>query len=596
MDFRRLFELFDYQQSDRPLSSALARPEGRKWKRYSSAECKRIVQQLSLGFLAHGLARGERVVILADQNSPAWIFCDMALQQAGAVVVPLHPANHGTNLEAILREVAPALLIAQTADLLRDYLSPQSVRDLPRGTVLLQPAPDYRHWEELMLEVEPEQEERLQALRAVIHEDDLATIIYTSGTQGRPKGVMLSHKNLVSNIKACLAVLPLRPGERVLSYLPYSHVFERTVLYVYLAAGASVYVLPDAHPLETALPAVRPHYFTAVPRVLERMKELMLERAGSRSGLLRRLVHWAVRIGERERPAAPAPGYYLQLMLAWLLVFRAWRRRLGGRLKGIAVGAAALNEQIGRLFSAAGIVLREGYGLTEASPVVAFNRFEPGGYRLGTVGLSLPGVKVRIQPLDGQAEGLGEILVKGPNVMLGYFRQEDHTAEVLDPDGWLHTGDLGTIVDQRFLKVTGRARAFFKTSRGLFVSPEQLETRLKSSSYISQCMVFGFGKPFVGAVLIPNFTLLRQWCEEQSIHWTAPQYMVHNHLVQDFFRELLEELNAPLPAHQRVREFVLAADHWTPQSGELSFTLKPKRAVLLEKYAKAIRRLYEERD
>jgi len=594
MDFRRLFELFTYQQSSHPLDSALAQLNGRKWERFPSSDCVTIINKLSVGFLDRGLKRGERAVILALNNSVPWIFCDLALQQIGVVVVPLHPANHLPTLEAIFREVAPALLIAENRAMLEKILPAEERAAFNERIVLLQPETgDLPGWHDLLLEAEPVQQEKLQALRAVIHEDDPATIIYTSGTQALPKGVVLSHKNLVSNIKACLAVLPIRPGDRVVSFLPYSHIFERTVLYVYLAAGASVHVLPGVQDLERALPLVRPHYFSAVPRVLERMKALVLEQAGRRPAVVRRVVHWAVRIGQRERPGRTALGYYLQLLLARLLVFRSWRRRLGGRLKGIAVGAAAMNETLGRLFAAAGIVVREGYGLTEASPVVAFNRFEPGGHKLGTVGLPLPGVQVRIQPLNEQREGLGEILVKGPNVMMGYFKREELTAETIDSDGWLHTGDLGLIEDSRFLKITGRARSLFKTSRGLFVSPELVENHLKHSPFISQCMVFGSGRPFVGAILLPNFTLLEQWCTEQDIHWTAPQYMIHNHLVRGHYENLLDGLNESLRSHERVRDFFLTADHWTPQTGELSFTLKPKRPAILERYAKEIRRLYE---
>ncbi|MBL7775233.1 MAG: AMP-binding protein, partial [Saprospiraceae bacterium] len=346
--------------------------------------------------------------------------------------------------------------------------------------------------------------------------------------------------------------------------------------------------------LPEILREVRPEFFTAVPRVLERSYERLLERRRKAGFLGKKLLDWAIALGERYPFAgeyAMPLDYRLKRLLADWLVFRHWRRAMGGRVRGIAVGAAALQPRLGRLFSAAGVDVREGYGLTETSPVVAFNRFEPGGVHVGTVGIPAPGVEVRIGEPDEQGEG--EIEVRGPNVMQGYWQLPDETAERFTPDGWLKTGDIGRFEYKRFLKITGRKSEIFKTSSGKFVAPAYVEQQLLASPFIAQCMALGLNQPYVGALLVPNFERLEAWCLENKVHWTAPEYMVLNPRVLKLFRQEIDRINAErLGTVEQVRTFQLLTEPWTAQNGLLTPTLKLRRGAVATRFEAAVGGLF----
>jgi long-chain acyl-CoA synthetase len=405
---------------------------------------------------------------------------------------------------------------------------------------------------------------------------------------------MLTHANIVSNVKAVLAIVPVSPETVAVSFLPLSHIFERMVTYVYQAAGAAVWYVDAVEKLPRILPEVRPHIFTAVPRILERMHERLMEER-YKSGLLKRKVlDWAMALGERF-PYTGDPGmpfdYRLKRMLADWFVFRHWRKRMGGRIRYIVVGAAALRPGLGRLFSAADIDVREGYGLTETSPVVAFNRFEPGGVHFGTVGIPAPGVAVRISEPD--EAGDGEIEVKGPNVMQGYWNLPEETAAKFTTDGWLKTGDTGRFEFKRFLKITGRKSELFKTTSGKFVAPAFVEQQLMQSSFISQCMATGLNQPHVGALIVPDFVQLESWCREHNVHWTAPQFMVLNQKVEKLFRQEIDRINeADLGTIEKVRSFRLLYEPWTSENGLLTPTLKLRRDVIADRFKGEIRDMF----
>jgi len=378
------------------------------------------------------------------------------------------------------------------------------------------------------------------------------------------------------------------------SFLPLSHVFERMVTYMYQAAGMSIWYVDNIEHLPQALREARPHFFTAVPRVLERSYERLLERRRHLKLWQRKALDWAIALGERY-PYAGQYGmpltYRLQRWVADWLVFRHWRRAMGGRLRGIAVGAAALQPRLGRLFSAAGVDVREGYGLTETSPVVAFNRFEPGGVHFGTVGIPVPGVEVRIANPD--AEGIGEIEVRGPNVMLGYWNQPEETAARYTPDGWLKTGDLGRFEQKRFLRITGRLSELFKTTSGKFIAPAFVEQQLLHSPFIAQCMAVGLNRPYVAALLVPNFSQLEIWCRENAVHWTAPPYMVLNPKVLNLFNLEIQRINEEyLGAAEQVQAIQLLAEPWTVENGLLTPTLKLRRHEIESRFAKEMEQLF----
>jgi len=592
MDFRRLFDILPYQQHCFPNKRALAIRESVGWQYFSTQDCEQTAARISAGWLALGLRRGDRVAILAERCSPRWLLMDIALMQAGLISVPVHSHCSDRELQFILRDAGVGYVVTANREATEKV---QHVKEqLPdlREVYCMQPLPDHPSWEDLLTEPTASDQEKLQVLRAAIHEEDLATIVYTSGTAGEPKGVMLSHRNIVSNIKATISLVPVNANSRVISFLPPSHIFERMVNYAYLACGASVYYSNNPEETRYLMRKVKPHYFTVVPRLLERAYDEIQERIGQLPVLPRWVAQWAIRLGMQYRVRHRGHLLYrIQLGVANLLVFSVWRRLLGGRVKGIMVGAAALQPRLARLFSAAGLSIHEGYGMTETSPVVAFNRFEPGGTRFGTVGRPIPGIEVKI---EDKGEEEGEILVRGPNVMLGYYNRPEDTQRVLSEDGWLRTGDRGQWVHKRFLKITGRQKDIFKTTNGRYVAPEEIENLAKSTPYIEECMVLGAQRPFPVALILPQFGLLKQWCEAHNVHWTAPQFMVHNHKVVNFMQEQMAIVNAQLPHYKQVGQIHLLHEPWTAASGDLTPTLKPRRERIAEKFQKEIDALYEQ--
>jgi len=406
-----------------------------------------------------------------------------------------------------------------------------------------------------------------------------------------PKGVMLSHGNIVHNIKAILTILPLEPGDRILSFLPFSHIFERAGCYAYFAFGTSLFFSQNKESFAHDFKTVRPLFCSCVPRVLEKMYDFMEEQTVGKNIIKRKLITWAMQVGKRFGPEKKLKLLFqFELTLARLLVLRLWRQRLGGKIKYMAVGAASLRPDIGRLFSAAGIYIVEGYGMTETAPIISMNRFEAGQNRFGTVGIPVPGIEVKIDSPNEENEG--EILVKGPNVMKGYFKKPELTAEVLTPDGWMRTGDIGKFVHQRFLKITDRKKDIFKTSSGKYIAPQPLENHLKRSIFIERSMIIGFQRPYVTALIVPHFEILRSWCDEQNIHWTSPQFMIHNIKVRAKFQEEIDKLNDELPNVERIKNFVLCHQDWTIENGEVTPTLKPIRTVILENFKNEIEKMY----
>ncbi len=589
MDFRRIFDIIPYQQARYPQKAALVHKKGLSWLRYSTDEVLSMIDQTSAGLLDLGLNPGDKAAIMTPAGSPEWCFLDFAMMQIGVVVIPIHASAKPEHIQLILNETQVQYCFVANRELHQKVSKAFAIH--LKNIYTLEDLPDLPSFQEVLKAPNAKHYEIFQTLKASIHEDDLATIIYTSGSLGEPKGVMLSHKNIVSNVKALLTLSPVNCDKRTLSFLPMSHVFERTIVYTYLASGASIYFTEGQTDLMEKLREIRPHYFATVPRLLEKMYDLLLEKAAKKNWLTRNLFYWSIKLGERyPGRRRMSPAYWIQLRLADMLIFRRWRRLIGKRVEGIFVGGAALQIRLSRLFSAAGVEVREGYGLTETSPVVSFNRFEPGGVRFGTVGIALPGVKVKIEAPD--EEGRGEILVKGPNVMLGYYAREKESKAQFTEGGWLRTGDVGRIVHKRFLQITDRKKNIFKTSAGKYVAPQALENLLKSSEFIEQCMVIGSDKPFVAALIVPSFPALKRWCMENGVHWTAPQYMILNLKVTQLLEREIEAFNQSLAPHQKIRKFHLFYKEWSEESGELTLTLKTKRKAVLEKYQKAIGEMY----
>lgn len=588
---RRTFDIIDFQLKRHPNERALVSRSQGKWKAYSSASFRDRVDHCSAALIRLGVSHGNRIVILPHLASAEWIILDLAIQQLGAIVVPVHFTSRAEQLHHILRHTESQHCFIAHPDLGARFLPlPTDLEEV--GIFYIQQSPhEEEDWHYYAAYARPNPEE-IARRKAAVSPDDLAAIIYTSGTTGIPKGVMLSHSNLVSNIQSVLPLVPLDRRKTSLSFLPFSHIFERTAIYVTIASGASLNLVEEREYLEKALREIRPHFFTAVPRIIEKMYERLLTIRGNGHFLQRKLLSWALGIGQRyrERPGTNLL-YWLQLQIARLLVFSRLKYRLGGRVEGIIVGAAHLQPHLGRLLGAMGIRIREGYGMTETSPVISLNQFRPGMYSYGTVGVPVPGVQVRIEEPDGNGEG--EILVRGPNVTRGYYRDEAAGREAFTEDGWLKTGDVGKFVKKRFLQITDRKKDIFKTSAGKYIAPQVLENHYKQSPFVEQIMVVGFQRPFVTAIIKPNFELLEQWCKVHQIHWTSPQYMVLNVKVKEKMNDEVQLLNAELANFQRVRAFHLTDREWTIESGLLTYTLKLIRPKILAAYEKEIDALYK---
>lgn len=600
MNFSRLFDILEYQAFRFPQQVAAAGRCAGEWRTWTTAELLAERERLSVGLLQLGLHPGDRMGILAHCGSPEWLIADVAMMQIGIVPVPIHATARLDEIAHIASDAALRGCFVSNSDMLERIAAaglqlPLLCSFETRNRLSTETPTGLLAWDEITREPDAQLAGKIKYYREGVREEDLATLLYTSGTTGLPKGVMLSHRNIVSNVKSVLAIVPVGPESVAVSFLPMSHILERMVCFTYQAASTPIWFADSMERLPKTLLEVRPHFFTAVPRVLERMHERLLEERNRGGRLKRKILDWAIALGERFPYAggrAMPIDYRLKRWLADLLVFRHWRRRMGGRIRYIAVGAAALQPRLGRLFSAAGIDVREGYGLTETSPVIAFNRFEPGGVHFGTVGIPAPGVEVRIAK-ERDENGNGEVEVRGPNVTKGYLHLPEEFAERFSADGWFRTGDLGRFEHKRFLRITGRKSEVFKTTTGKFVAPAYVEQQLAASDLISQALVLGLNRPFVGALIVPDFRQLEAWCVKNKVHWTAAQFMVLNPKVKKLYQQEIERINAErLGLIEKVQVFQLLFEPWTPENGLLTPTLKVRREQLVHQFAVEIEAMF----
>ncbi|MEZ4944065.1 MAG: long-chain fatty acid--CoA ligase [Cyclobacteriaceae bacterium] len=589
-DFTRLFDLIAYQQKKYPNPRAFNYFLNNRWQPLSIEAFQLKVNNVSCWLLNNDFKKGDKAILVPYIGRPEWMIVDFACQQIGMVVVPIHPYQSDEETKTILEETEAKLCIStsHSLDQLKKvaalaYHSPL-VFQIESGSSNYFEALDYKPFQEKL--------DELEIIKETIAPTDTACIMYTSGSSGEPKGVILSHYNIVCNIKSALTFIPLEPEDVVLSFLPFSHILERTTNYAYIAFGVSIYFSGSRESFTHDFKSVRPIFCTSVPRVLEKMYDYLQQQLLSKNAIKRKTIQWAIDIGrtykQRERIGF---SYALKLFFARLLVLHHWRRMLGGRIKYMVVGAATLRPEIGRLLTAAGIQVAEGYGLTETSPMISINRFDRGLNKFGTVGLVIPGVEIRIETSDNN-EDEGEIWVKGPNVTQGYFKKPDLTSEAFTSDGWFKTGDIGKIVHQRFLQITDRKKEIFKTSTGKYIAPQPLQNHLGQSPFIQRCLIIGFQKPFVAALIVPHFEILEAWCKSEHIHWTSPEFMIHNIKVINKFKSEIDLLNTKLPNFKQVKEFILCPKEWSAEEGEITHTLKPVRTVLEKKYSNEIDKIY----
>jgi len=587
----RLFDCISVQMEKGGLSTMLAGKERGQWKNYGTKEVKEIVDRLSAGLLSLGVSpndmsiEGRDKIAIMCKNRPEWIMLDLAVQQIGAVLVPVYPTIGVNDLEFIFNDARVKYVFVNDEETYLKVLSIKSRVTSIKDIYSFEHTPNAKHWKEIMELATPELINSLQSISDKIGYEDLATLIYTSGTTGKPKGVMLSHKNILSNVMACIPCLPDFPNMKALSFLPLNHIFERMISYFYLYVGASIYYAESLDTIGDNLKEVKPDIFTTVPRLLEKLYDRIMLKGSELTGTKKKLFFWAHDLATRyELNKRQGMWYNLQLSLANKLIFSKWREGLGNNLKVIVSGGAAAQVRLIRIFTAAKIPVLEGYGLTETSPVISVNRYQTKDRMFGTVGPVMDKVQVRI------AED-GEIQCKGPNVMMGYYKRPDYTAEVIH-DEWFDTGDIGTIVNNKFLKITDRKKELFKTSGGKYVAPLPIENKLKESIYIEQIMVVGAERKFVGALIVPSFSNLKEWCRANGIQATSPEEMIRNPKVLDMYKDLVESFNKYFNHVEQVKRFELLANEWSVDTGEMTPKLSLKRKVVMEKYRDSIERIY----
>lgn len=575
MRMDRTFDLLDLVLAGADGNGFLHEKTDDGYRQISPADVSQRTRHIAGYLKAKGLKKNDRIILMPEAASASWVLIDLVAQSLGLVVVMVHATTTLAQLHHIVEETEAKLLVCYKAQL---RVVSKSLIAMITPRVMM----DSR--------VETPQEEEVDGTANPIDPTMLSSIIYTSGTTGEPKGVMLSHGNIMSNVQAIVLLMPLDSSQRIISYLPYSHVFERTLIYAYLAHRAHIYFIESAQHLAESLQIVRPHFFTAVPRILEKMHQQGLNHIATQRWASRKLMSWALRVSENYQPHRDRRKW-LTIQFIRHILFRGFRKKLGNEVIAILVGAAHLRPQVGRVFQAAGIAVREGYGMTETSPVVTVNRFEPGLHRLGTVGLPLPGVEVRIDDPDDQ--GAGEIKVRGPNVMMGYFARTEETSIVLDDAGWLATGDVGIMDERGFLRITDRSKDIFKTSLGKYIAPQELANHFKDSEWVEDIFIVGFQRPYVTALILPDFERLEIWAGLNEVHWTSPKYMVHNIRIRERLQTEVENLNASLANHKKVRNFHLLPEAFSMEQNLLSNTLKPIRKSILEFYEKEIGKLYD---
>jgi long-chain acyl-CoA synthetase len=583
----RLFDLLEvYKEEFSSLPNALNCRKDGAWISYSAQDYINYSNEISLGLLSMGIEPGVKVATIM-LNCPEWNFFDMGLLQAGAVQVPIYPTVSEENYRYILNDAGVEYLIVSNKEIYQRVTA--IMKDVPsiKEIYSIEPVPGVKSWHEI-LEAGKKypHPENLEKIKERILPDTLATIIYTSGTTGKPKGVMLSHNNFVTNYKALGEIPPLEKNDRVVSFLPLCHVYERTAGYTYQSFGVGIYYIPNLDEVATCIAEVKPHAFAAVPRVLEKMYNKLVMQGRSLSLPMKILFFWALRQGHKYELNHKRGWFYeFKLWIANLLIFSKWRKAMGGNMKFIVCGSASLHPRLTRIYWAARMPILEAYGLTETSPGIACYRFEPGGVKFGTVGPLLTGVQVKIAD-DG------EILVKSPGVMLGYYNRPDRTSEVMDQEGWFHTGDIGVIEDGKFVKITDRKKEMFKTSGGKYIAPQVIEQLLKESPFIEHIMVIGENRPYPAAMIIPNFEYLKGWCSVKEIPFISrEQAAAHPVIIKRIQREV-DRFNQDLGQTEKIKKFRLLPNEWSIIDGELSPTLKLRRKFILEKYHQIIEEMY----
>lgn len=589
MNITRNFDLLQqYQDKFGNKDDALVSKVNGEWVKYSSKAYIENSNLVSYGLLALGLKKGDKIATITN-NRPEWNFLDMGMAQIGVIHVPLFTNLDFQGYSKIISH-AEVRYVFVSDKYLSGIINPiVAEENLLEKVYTFDEVEGSANWKEI-LEVGKanaiQLQDELESIKASIKTTDCVTLIYTSGTTGNSKGVLLSHHNLITNAAAAASVFQLQPHHIYLSVLPICHVGERMGNYQCQISGCSIYYSESLASFASDLKELKPNGFGAVPRILEKVYNKIVDKGEKLTGIKKKLFFWALDLGLKYKINGENGVWYeLQLKLANKLIFSKWREAMGGNVISIGVGGAALQPRLERVFWAAGIKLLNMYGLTETSPIITINRANSPMLRLGSVGAVIDNVELKIA-------NDGEILCKGSNVMIGYYKNDTATAEVIDEDGWFHTGDIGEIVDEIFLKITDRKKEIFKLSNGKYVAPQMIENLFKELVYIDQLMVIGEGEKHTSALISPNFEALNKWCHENKISTSNKEEIISNKEVYNFYKREIAALNKLLSEDEQIKRFRLVKEEWTPVSGELSPTLKLKRKVLNEKYKTLIDEIF----
>jgi long-chain acyl-CoA synthetase len=590
MELKRTFDILENLLLLCPeKNDMLVIKEKGSWVKYSVKDYTSMAILTSYGLMTLGLKKGDLVVTISN-NRPEWNIMDMALSQVGIVHVPIYPTISEDDYSYILSNCEPKMVIVSDRSLF-DKIKPVADKI---GTVQYiysyNEIENVKNWKEISdlgRQHADNLKEQLKQVKEGIGTGELVTLIYTSGTTGNPKGVMLSHRNILSNVKSISEIFSFNHTHRTLSFLPISHIYERTINYYFQSVGISIYYAENMGTIAENLREVQPHVFISVPRVLEKTYDKIISKGRDLKGIKKQLFFWAVNLGMKYKmPTGNSTFYKFKLKIADKLIFSKWREALGSKVELIVLGGAALQPRLATIFNAAGVSVVEGYGMTEASPVIATNRLpSTGDVRVGTVGLAVPDVEIRI------AED-GEILCKGPNVMMGYYKDPEYTREIIDDEGWLHTGDIGMMVEDRYLKITDRKKEMFKLSSGKYIAPQIIENKLKESSFIEQAMVIGENQKFASAIISPDFNFLHNWAMRHGIDFRDNAELIQNTQVIARYQRVVNEMNRLLGQTEQIKRFRLIQEEWSPNTGELSPTLKLKRKILTQRYEKTINEIF----
>ncbi|MEA2041100.1 MAG: long-chain fatty acid--CoA ligase [Bacteroidota bacterium] len=584
MDIKRTFDFLADIQQDKARDNALNVFRNEKWDSFSSQEFKLNSDYVSSALIELGIKKGDKIASVSN-NRPEWNFLDMGMSQIGAVHVPIYPTVGEEEYEHILGHSNARLLILNSQeryDVIKDVAGKAENIEKIYAFDEVKSVPGFN---ELIKLGKDNLEKNINAIdkrKSDVKEDDLCSIIYTSGTTGLSKGVMMSHKNFVSNVLYSQVAVP-ENSDTAISFLPLNHVFERMLNYLYMSVGAAIYYVESTETIVRDIQDIKPDIFATVPRVLERVYDSIYAKGMDLKGIKKQLFFWALDLALIYEPQKDQGFFYnLKMKIASKLIFSKWRAALGGKILAIVSGGAALQPRLVTVFTAAGIPILEGYGLTETAPVISVNRLD--NIQPGTVGEILEVADVKIAPDN-------EILYRGPNLMPGYYNDPEKTASVIDKEGWFHTGDNGEL-NGKILKITGRKKELFKLSTGKYIAPQLIENKFKESSFIDQIMVVGDGEKFCASIICPSFEFLHNWASAQGIHYRDNLQLITNEKVIARYQREVDKLNKPLNKVMKIKKFALSCEEWTPENGELSPTLKLKRNVLTKKYTVKLDHLY----